>query len=115
MIPRSLLIGVAALLVLVIAMGIYLRHMRQQEEQFESVAASALPIAPPTSGATETVTLYVADDAAGILRARLAQIPLPGGRSSGQKNCCARCCESTSNRARRIQWLPRRTFAASIS
>jgi hypothetical protein len=80
MIPRSLLIGVAILLALVVAMGIYLRHMRRQEAQFESLAASSPPIAPPPSGPTETVTLYVADDEAGILRARLAQIPLPGGR-----------------------------------
>ncbi|MGA7573123.1 MAG: GerMN domain-containing protein [Terriglobales bacterium] len=80
MIPRHLLIGVAALLVLVVAMGIYLRHMRQQARQLESPAADALPVVPPASGPTETVTLYVADDAAGLLRARPAQIPLPGGR-----------------------------------
>ena len=80
MIPRHLLIGVTALLLLVVAMGIYLRHMRRQAGQIESPAATALPVAPPASGPTETVTLYVADDAAGLLRARSAQIPLPGGR-----------------------------------
>jgi len=80
MIPRYLLIGVAALLALVVAMGIFLRHMRQQAGELESLAANALPVAPPASGPTETVTLYVADDAAGMLRARSAQIPLPGGR-----------------------------------
>jgi hypothetical protein len=78
MIPRSLLIGVAVLLVLVVSMGIYLRQMRRQAEEFESLAV--LPVTPPASGPTETVTLYVADDAAGMLRARTAQIPLPGGR-----------------------------------
>jgi len=80
MIPRHLLIGVAALLVLVVAMGTYLRHLRQKARQIDASAASASPVVPPTSGPTETVTLYVADDAAGILRARSAQIPLPGGR-----------------------------------
>lgn len=81
MIPRHLLIGVATLLVLVVAMGIYLRQMRRRAVELDSVAAtSALPVAPPASGPTETVTLYVADDAAGMLRARSAQIPLPGGR-----------------------------------
>ena len=81
MIPRHLLIGVTALLLLVISMGIYLRHMRRQAVGLESpAAASAFPVAPPASGPTETVTLYVADDAAGMLRARSAQIPLPGGR-----------------------------------
>lgn len=80
MIPRHLLIGVTALLVLVIAMGIYLRHMRRRATEIESLAADALPVVPPASGPTETVTLYVADDDAGELRARSAQIPLPGGR-----------------------------------
>jgi hypothetical protein len=80
MIPRYLLIAVATLLLLVVSMGIYLRHMRRQAAKVESLATDVLPVAPPPSGPTETVTLYVADDAAGMLRARSAQIPLPGGR-----------------------------------
>jgi Sporulation and spore germination len=80
MIPRHLLIGVAALLLLVVGMGVYVRNMRRRAGELESVAADALPVPPPASGPTETVTLYVADDDAGILRARAAQIPLPGGR-----------------------------------
>jgi hypothetical protein len=80
MIPRHLLLSVAAMLVLVIAMGVYARHMRRQARELEAPAASTLPVAPPASGPTETVTLYVADDAAGALRAQSAQIPLPGGR-----------------------------------
>jgi spore germination protein GerM len=80
MIPRSLLIAVAALLLLVVSMGVYLRHMRQRAAELESPVADTLPVAPPASGPTETVTLYVADDAAGVLRARTAQIPLPSGR-----------------------------------
>jgi hypothetical protein len=79
-IPRHLLIGVATLLVLVVAMGIYLRQMRRRAREIEPLATDALPVAPPASGPTETVTLYVADDDAGVLRARSAQIPLPGGR-----------------------------------
>ena len=80
MIPRHLVIGVAALLVLVVSMGIYLRNMRRQAAAVDYAAANAAPVAPPPSGPTETVTLYVADDEAGVLRARAAQIPLPGGR-----------------------------------
>jgi len=79
-IPRHLLIGVAALLVLVVAMGLYLRSMRRRAMEAASAAVSTSPVAPPPSGPTETVTLYVADDAAGALRPRAAQIPLPGGR-----------------------------------
>jgi Sporulation and spore germination len=80
MIPRSLLIAVATLLVLVVCMGIYLRHMRRRAAEVELPAADTLPVAPPATGPTESVTLYVADDAAGTLRAQAAQIPLPGGR-----------------------------------
>ena len=79
MIPRSLVIAVAAMLVVVIAMGTYVRRMRRQAAEFQ-YAASLQPVAPPASGPTETVTLYIADDAAGTLRAQSAQIPLPGGR-----------------------------------
>ena len=79
MIPRSLLITVALMLVVVIAMGTYVRRMRRQETILQS-AADQQPVAPPPSGPTETVTLYIADDAAGTLRAQSAQFPLPGGR-----------------------------------
>jgi len=79
MIPRHLLLSVTAMLVLVIGMGFYARHMRHRALEFETTSAE-LPVAAPASGPTETVTLYVADDAAGVLRARAAQIPLPGGR-----------------------------------
>ena len=79
MIPRSLIITVALMLVIVIAMGTYLRRMRRQESTLHSVA-DLQPVSPPPSGPTETVTLYIADDAAGTLHAQSAQIPLPGGR-----------------------------------
>jgi hypothetical protein len=61
-------------------MGIYLRHMRRRAVEVDAPAADSLPVAPPASGPTDTVTLYVADDAAGLLRPRSAEIPLPGGR-----------------------------------
>ena len=80
MIPRHLVIGVAAMLVLVLSMSLYLRQMRRRGAELQATAADARPVAPPASGPTETVTLYVADDEAGILRPRSAQIPLPGGR-----------------------------------
>jgi Sporulation and spore germination len=80
MIPRYLLIGIAVLLVLVIALGLYFRQMRRQAGEFKLAATDSLPVTPPATGPTETVTLYVADDAAGVLRAQAAKIPLPGGR-----------------------------------
>lgn len=80
MIPRSLFITIAIMLVLVIALGFYFRRMQRQAYELEPAATAALPVAPPASGPTESVTLYVADDAAGELRPQSAQIPLPGGR-----------------------------------
>jgi hypothetical protein len=67
------------MLVVVVAMGAYLRRMRRQESALHS-AEDLRPVVPPPLGPTETVTLYIADDAAGALRAQSAQIPLPGGR-----------------------------------
>ncbi len=80
MIPRSLIIAVALLLAVVVAMGVYLRRVQRQAGAVLPPTASVLPVPPPASGPTETVVLYVADDALGILRARSAKIPLPGGR-----------------------------------
>jgi hypothetical protein len=80
MIPRHLNLAVAVMLVIVISMGIYLRQMRRSAAQMQRLADDSRPVAPPASGPTETVTLYVADDATGALRSQSAQIPLPGGR-----------------------------------
>ena len=80
MIPRSLFITIAIMLVLVIALGFYFRRMQRQAYELEPAATAAVPVTPPASGPTENVTLYVADDAAGELRPQSAKIPLPGGR-----------------------------------
>jgi len=80
MIPRHLVISVAAMLVLVVTMGVYARHMRRVARELESPPSSTIPVAPPASGPTETITLYVADDASGSLQRQSAQIPLPSGR-----------------------------------
>lgn len=80
MIPRHLILGVAVMLVIVLSMGIYLSHVRRTAAEMQRLADDSGPIAPPPVGPTETVTLYVADDASGALRSRSAQIPLPGGR-----------------------------------
>ncbi len=65
--------------VLVVAMGVYVGRTRRQALESRSVF-DVQPFAPPASGPTEKVTLYVADDASGIVHAQSAQIPLPGGR-----------------------------------
>ncbi len=79
MIPRQLAIAVAAMMILVVGMGIYVGRMRRRAFQTQS-SLDVRPVAPPPAGPTETVTLYAADDAAGTLHAQAAQIPLPSGR-----------------------------------
>ncbi len=80
MIPRHLILSVAVMLVIVLSMGIYLSHMRRTAAEMQRLADDSGPIAPPPVGPTETVTLYVADDASSALRSQSAKIPLPGGR-----------------------------------
>jgi len=77
-IPRQLAIGLAVMTIVVVVMGVYVGRMRRQA--LGSQAVFDVPVGPPPSGPTETVTLYVADDATGTLHTQAAQIPLPSGR-----------------------------------
>ena len=81
MIPRQLIIAVSVLLAAVLGMTIYLLHMRKTVTAISpSTPTDTRPLAPPSVGPTETVTLFVAYDEDGTLRARGAQIPMPSGR-----------------------------------
>jgi sporulation and spore germination protein len=79
MIPRHLQIAVGILLLAVLGMGFYVGRIRGRAQQ-AGPAADARPVAPPAAGPTERVTLYVANDAGGVLRAQGANIPLPSAR-----------------------------------
>jgi hypothetical protein len=80
MIPRHLTIGVAVMLAIVLSMSVYVWRVRRQAQQTETSAEYAHPVAAPVQGPTEQVTLYVAVDDPGMLRAQGASIPLPAGR-----------------------------------
>jgi spore germination protein GerM len=80
MIPRHLMIGVGVMLTAVLLAGLYLWHVQGREQAMQPATADSQPVAPPVSGPTEQITLYVADDDAGVLRPQSARIPLPGGR-----------------------------------
>jgi len=80
MIPRHLMLGVSVMLAIALGMSFYVWHMRGRADGGEPSAANSLPLAPPVSGSTEQVTLYVAYDDAGVLRPRQVRIPLPAGR-----------------------------------
>jgi hypothetical protein len=80
MIPRHLMIGISLMLAVVLGMAIYLWRVRGREMALQPSVADARPVAPPISGPTEQVALYVAYDDSGVLRAQSARIPLPAGR-----------------------------------
>jgi spore germination protein GerM len=80
MIPRHLIITVAVLLAVALGMSFFAWRMRGLVDRSDLSTANTQPVAPPVSGATEQVTLYVAYDDAGVLRPKLVRIPLPAGR-----------------------------------
>ncbi|HET6181067.1 MAG TPA: GerMN domain-containing protein [Candidatus Sulfotelmatobacter sp.] len=80
MIPRHLLIAMAVLLVAVLALTFYALQMRKIATATPAPSTDTRPLAPPVTGPTERVTLFVAYDDDGSLRAISAQIPLPSGR-----------------------------------
>src|SRR5436190_3824973 len=45
-----------------------------------ATSTDSRPVAPPVSRPTEQITLYIAYDDPGTLRAQAARIPLPAGR-----------------------------------
>jgi hypothetical protein len=79
MIPRHLQIAMAVLLIAVLVLGFYVRRMRTRVAGGAPVADNRRVI-PPAAGPTEQVTLFIAYDDPGVLRAEAARIPLPSGR-----------------------------------
>jgi len=80
MIPRHLVIALSVLLVAALGLGMYAWHMRRTAAATAIASTDTRPLAPPIAGPTEPVTLYVAHDDDGSLRAESAQIPLSSGR-----------------------------------
>jgi hypothetical protein len=79
MIPRHLIIATVVMLAIALVMGLYMRRVSKRAAQQEPPTSSQ-PVAPPVSGPTEQITLWVAYDDPGMLRAQGARIPLPAGR-----------------------------------
>lgn len=79
MIPRHLLIAFAVMVAVALGMSLYAWRMRGRVNRAE-LPANTQPVAPPASGPTEQVTLYVAYDDAEMLRPTAVRIPLPAGR-----------------------------------
>ena len=73
------MIAVAALLAACLGMGVYVWHIRRAAAP-HGATNYASPVAPPASGPTEQVTLYVAYDSPGTILPETASIPLPEDR-----------------------------------
>jgi hypothetical protein len=80
MIPRHLVIATAVLLAAALGLSIYAWHVRKTVVSAPVATTDARPLGPPVAGPTERVTLFVAYDEDGSLRATSAQIPMPSGR-----------------------------------
>jgi hypothetical protein len=80
MIPRPFLAATVTLFVLSAAMSIYLWQLRRRELLRPPPPPEVQHVEPPASGALETVTLYVAYDDRGELRAQSASVPLASER-----------------------------------
>src|SRR5579872_5764550 len=80
MIPRHFIIAMVVLLVAALGLGSYAWHMRKTVTAAPVATTDTRPLAPPTAGPTERVTLFVAHDDSGLLRAESAVIPLASGR-----------------------------------
>lgn len=77
MISRKLLITIAVLLVVLLCMGLYGLHLRQQALLLKASAVSARPIAPPISGPKQPIIIYLPDDQHGSLFRRQTTVSLP--------------------------------------
>lgn len=80
MVPRHLFIALSVLLAAVLGMSIYAWRMRGRAAATPAPSVDTRPVIPPVAGNTERVTLYVAYDDIGVLRAQSAQIPMPSVR-----------------------------------
>lgn len=80
MIPRHLVISVIVLVAAALGLSVYAWHVRKSVVAVPATAADTRPLAPPVTGPTERVVLFVAHDEDGTLRPESAQIPMPSGR-----------------------------------
>jgi Sporulation and spore germination len=77
MIPRHLQIALALMVCVLLALGIWAWNLKRNSDAIDAHQADTRPAAPPVAGVTSPVTLFVAYDEEGLLRARQEIIPLP--------------------------------------
>ena len=80
MIPRNLLLSVAAMLLISTGIGFYIWRVRTRALSQVSGPVAGTHVAPPASGPAESVTLYIAYDDLGVLKPQTFHLPLPADR-----------------------------------
>lgn len=75
---RRVKIALVLLVIAVAGMGYYALRLKRQAEKLPTRVSDTRPIAPPISGPSERVTLYVANDSDGMLHKQEANIAVPG-------------------------------------
>jgi len=82
MIPRNLIMSIAAMVLITVGMTFYVWHMRGRVLSGAPANAPAEVVTPPVAGPVEPVTLYLAYDDKGVLKAQSFRIPLPSQRQA---------------------------------
>jgi hypothetical protein len=77
MIPRHLQIAFVLMLCVLVALGIWAWTLKRHSDAILAHEADTRPAAPPVAGVTTPVTIFVAYDEEGLLRARQVIIVLP--------------------------------------
>jgi Sporulation and spore germination len=77
MIPRNLAITIAILLAALAGMALYGLHLRRQALELLKSNAVTKPVAPPVSGPTGQVTVFLPDDDHGTMEQRSVAAALP--------------------------------------
>lgn len=80
MIPRQVVITSIVLVALAVALSVYVWQVRRREASTPIATAPVEQLPPPPSGPMEKVTVWVAYNDSGTLRAQAASIPLASGR-----------------------------------
>jgi hypothetical protein len=80
MIPRHVVITSVVLLALAVSLSIYVWQVRRREATTPITTAPEQRLPPPAAGPMEKVTVWIAYDDSGTLRAQAASIPLASGR-----------------------------------
>jgi hypothetical protein len=80
MIPRHVMIAVVLLLIAVFLTGFYVLQLKQHAEQ-AAQRVDTRPVAPPSAGPEEPVTLIIPYDDDGVFRRHQVSIPLPPERT----------------------------------